>query len=250
MDAERVRLEISDHVADVRMVRGDKHNGLDWRMFVALNDAIDSLGHEPEVRAVVLSGEGPSFCAGLDIASFATGDGDLAGAGLERAEGEAANFAQRVAYGWRELAVPVIAALRGACLGGGLQIALGADVRIAAPDTRLSVMEIVHGLIPDMSITQTLPRLVGDDVARELVFTGRKVEAAEALELGLVTRIADDPVTDARALATQIAERRPEAVRHAKRLLNEAPTLSPREALALETELQRDLLGTPTAPRP
>ena len=123
--------------------------------------------------------------------------------------------------------MPVVAALRGACLGGGLQIALGADIRIAAPDTKLSVMEIVHGLIPDMSITQTLPRLVGDDVARELVFTGRKVEAAEAFELGLVTRIAEVPEAEARALAAEIAARRPEAVRNAKRLLNEAPALSP-----------------------
>ena len=243
MDADRVRIEVADGIADVAMVRGSKHNGLDWRMFVALNEALDELADLDDVRAVVLRGEGPSFCAGLDIASFADGDGDLGGAGLERADGEAANFAQRVAYGWRELAVPVIAALRGACLGGGLQIALGADIRIAAPDVRLSVMEIVHGLIPDMSITQTLPRLVRDDVARELVFTGRRVEAAEALELGLVTRIAADPEAEARALAATIAERRPEAVRHAKRLLNEAPELSAAEALALETELQRELIG-------
>jgi enoyl-CoA hydratase/carnithine racemase len=225
------------------MVRGAKHNGLDWRMFVALNEAIDDLSGRDDVSAVVLRGEGPSFCAGLDIASFAEGNGDLGGAGLERADGEAANFAQRVAYGWRELEVPVIAALRGACLGGGLQIALGADIRIAAPDVHLSVMEIVHGLIPDMSITQTLPRLVRDDVARELVFTGRRVEATEALELGLVTRIAADPEAEARALAATIAERRPEAVRRAKRLLNQAPSLTPAEALALETQLQRELMG-------
>jgi enoyl-CoA hydratase/carnithine racemase len=148
-----------------------------------------------------------------------------------------------VAYGWRELPVPVIAAVHGACLGGGLQIALGADVRIAAPDAQLSVMEIVHGLIPDMSITQTLPRLVRDDVARELVYTGRKVGAEEALELGLVTRIADDPRAAAHELAATIAERSPAAIRSAKRLLNEAPEFSPAEALELETELQRALIG-------
>ena len=249
MDAERVGIEVADGIADVRMTRGAKHNGLDWRMFVALNEALDELGDRDDVRAVVLRGEGPSFCAGLDIASFGEGDGDLAGEGLVRSDGEIANFAQRVAYGWRELPVPVVAALRGACLGGGLQIALGADIRIAAPDTKLSVMEIVHGLIPDMSITQTLPRLVGDDVARELVFTGRKVEAAEAFELGLVTRISELPEDEARALAAEIAARRPEAVRNAKRLLNEAPSLTPAEALALETELQLELLGTPAAPR-
>ena len=243
MDAERVRIEVVDRIADVCMVRGAKHNGLDWRMFVALNEAIDELESRDDFHAVVLRGDGPSFCAGLDVASFAGGDGDLSGAGFERPDGELANFAQRVAFGWRTLERPVIAALRGACLGGGLQIALGADVRIAAPDTKLSVMEIVHGLIPDMSLTQTLPRLVRDDVARELVFTGRRVEAAEALELGLVTRISETPEDDARALAAEIAERPPEAVRRAKRLLNEAHSLSPAEALALETELQRELIG-------
>jgi enoyl-CoA hydratase/carnithine racemase len=243
VDAERVRVAVSDHIADVRMVRADKHNGLDWRMFVALNEAVDEVRGSEGARVVVLSGEGPSFCAGLDIKSFASGNGDLAGDGLERAEGERANFAQRVAYGWRELEVPVIAAVHGACLGGGLQIALGGDIRIAAPDTQMSVMEIVHGLIPDMSITQTLPRLVRDDVARELIYTGRRVGAEEALELGLVTKVADDPHAAAHELAAAICERRPEAVARAKRLLTEAPSLPPREALELETTLQRELLG-------
>ena len=173
-------------------------------MFEALNAAIDGVRADTEARVVVISGEGPSFCAGLDFKSFTSDGGPNL---LERTDGELANLAQKVAYGWRELPVPVIAALHGACFGGGLQIALGADIRIAAPDTRLSAMEIVHGLIPDMSITQTLPRLVGDDVARELVYTGRKVEAAEALELGLITRMADDPKAAARALAAEIAER-------------------------------------------
>jgi enoyl-CoA hydratase/carnithine racemase len=243
MDEDRVRIEVADGIADVRLTRADKHNGLDWQMFVSINEAVDMVGELDDVRAVVLSGDGPSFCAGLDIKSFAAGNGDLAGDGLERPAGQRANLAQRVAYGWRELPVPVIAALHGACLGGGLQIALGADVRIAAPDTQLSVMEIVHGLIPDMSITQTLPRLVRDDVARELVYTGRKVGAEEALELGLVTRIADDPRAAARELAQTIAERSPAAIRSAKRLLNEAPELSPAAALELETELQRALIG-------
>ncbi len=243
MDAERVRIETDAGVAVVRMVRADKHNGLDWRMFVALNEAIDELGAAGDLRAVVLTGEGPSFCAGLDIASFAAGDGELAGAGLERAAGEIANRAQRVAYGWRQLPVPVIAALQGACFGGGLQIALAADLRIAAPNTRLSVMEIEYGLIPDMSISQTLPRLVRDDVARELLYSGRIVEATEALELGLITRIEADAPAAAIALAAQIAQRSPQAIRSAKRLLNEAPGLPADAALALEAELQRELIG-------
>jgi enoyl-CoA hydratase/carnithine racemase len=227
------------------MVRGDKHNGLDWRMFVALNEAIDELRAAVGVRAVVLSGDGQSFCAGLDFQSFAAGNGDLAGEGLARAEGEVANFAQRVAYGWRQLEVPVIAALQGACIGGGLQIALGADIRLAAPDTRLSVMEIRYGLVPDMSLWQTITRLVGDDVARELAYTARMVEASEALELGLVTRIEADPLTAAGTLAAEIAANSPDAIRRIKRLANEAPQLSAAEGLALEAELQQQLIGSP-----
>lgn len=244
MDAERVRIEVAGHVADVRMVRAAKHNGLDWRMFVALNEAVDELRVARGVRAVVLAGEGPSFCAGLDFQSFISGDGDLAGEGLERAEGEIANHAQRVAHGWRELEVPVIAAVHGACLGGGLQIALGADIRIAAPETRLSVMESRYGLVPDMSLWQTLPSLVRDDVARELTYTARMVDAAEAHELGLVTRIEADPLAAAHALAAEIAAKSPDAIRRAKRLANEVPKLTAAEGLALEEELQRELIGS------
>jgi len=242
VDAERIRIDLDEHVADVRLTRADKHNGLDRRMFAALNEAIDALRAEPDLRAVVLSGEGPSFCAGLDVASFAADGEGVDEAGFELGGEEIANSYQRVAYGWRQLVVPVIAALTGACLGGGLQIALGADLRIAAPDTVMSVMEIEYGLVPDMSLTQTLPRLVRDDVARDLVFSGRRVGAAEALELGLVTRIADEPLAAAQAVAAAVAARSPAAIRRAKQLLNEAPTLAPAAGLALEAELQRELL--------
>ncbi len=197
------------------------------------------------VRAVVLSGDGPSFCAGLDFKSFAEGNGDLAGDGFSAVDGSIANFAQRVAYGWRELEVPVIAALRGACIGGGLQIALAADIRVAAADTRMSVKEVHYGLVPDMSLWRTLPRLVGDDVARELTYTARTVEAGEALELGLVTRIEADPLSAAQALAAEVAGRSPDAIRRAKRLANEAPMLPAANGLALEAELQKELLGGP-----
>ena len=245
MDSDRVVIDVADYVADVRMTRGDKHNGLDWRMFVALNEALDELSSASEVRVVVLSGDGPSFCAGLDFKSFAEGNGDLAGDGFASVEGSIANYAQRVAYGWRELDVPVIAALRGACIGGGLQIALGADIRLAAHDTKLSVKEIHYGLIPDMSLWQTLPRLVGDDVARELAYTARTVEADEALTLGLVTRIEADPLAAASALAAEIATRSPDAIRRAKRLATEVPKLSAADGLALEAELQKELIASP-----
>jgi enoyl-CoA hydratase/carnithine racemase len=164
---------------------------------------------------------------------------------FSREDGEVANFAQRSTYDWQRLAVPVIAALHGACLGGGLQLALAADIRIAAPDTRLSVAEIRYGLVPDMGLTQTLPDLVGIDVAKELTLTGRTVEAEEALRLGLITRIADDPRAEALALAREIAANSPDAVRGAKRLLDTAWRGDAETGLRLEAETQERLIGSP-----
>ena len=193
MSEERVTIEISGHVAVARMNRPDKHNALDAGMFTGLAAAAERLRREPGVRAVVLCGEGPSFCSGLDIASFMSGPmstEDL----MSREPGSVANLAQRVAYDWSLVPVPVIAAVQGVCFGGGLQIALGADIRIAAPDVRMAVMEIRWGLVPDMAITQSLPRLVGSDVAKELTFTGRILDGEQAHALGLVTHVARRPV--------------------------------------------------------
>jgi enoyl-CoA hydratase/carnithine racemase len=241
---DRVRIELNDHVAVVTLVRVEKHNALDLPMFEAIAAAAERLSSEPEVRAIVLHGEGPSFCSGLDIASLMSND--LGADGLhEELSGEVPNRFQRVAYDWIRCPVPVIAAIHGSCLGGGLQIALGADIRIAAPDARLSVMEVSWGLIPDMSLTQTLPRLVGIDVAKELTFTGRVIDGSEAQALGVVTRVAPDPFASARELAAEIAGKSPDAVRAAKRLLNAAASASAEEALALEAELQRRLIGSP-----
>jgi enoyl-CoA hydratase/carnithine racemase len=240
----RVRITVADGVADVRLVRGEKHNALDWAMFEEINAAIDELGASSGVRAVVLSGDGPSFCSGLDFPSFMAGEISIEEV-FERRDGDGANFAQRTSHGWKQLEMPVIVALRGACFGGGLQIALGADIRIAAPDTRLSVMEIRYGLIPDMGLTQTLSGLVRMDVAKELAFSGRIVPAPEALELGLLSRIADDPLAAALELGGEIASRSPHAIRAAKRLLNRSWNAPAEEGLALEAELQRGLLGSP-----
>jgi enoyl-CoA hydratase/carnithine racemase len=241
---QRVYVALADGIADVRLARGEKHNALDWAMLVAINDAISELEGATGVRAVVLSGEGPSFCSGLDFPSFIGGEVSIEEV-FERRDGDSANFAQRTSHGWKQLEVPVIAALQGACFGGGLQIALGADMRMAAPGTGLSVMEVRYGLIPDMGLTQTLPGLVRMDVAKELTFSGRIVEAPEALELGLIGRIAEDPRAAALELAGEIASRSPHAIRAAKRLLNRAWNAPATEGLALEAELQRGLLGTP-----
>lgn len=243
---DRVRVTIEEGIAEVRLTRADKHNGLDWEMFVALSEAVDEVtAAADDVRVVVLCADGPSFCAGLDFKSFMAGNGDLAGDGFSRRQGEDANHAQRVTYGWRALPVPVVAALHGACLGGGVQLALAADVRIADRTTRMSVMEIRYGLVPDMGLSQTIVPLVRPDIARELAYTGRVVEAEEALEIGLVTRLADDADAAARELAGEIAERSPEAIRAIKRLATEAWGKPPADALPLEAEIQRTLLGSP-----
>lgn len=243
MDEERVRVEVEDHVATVTLARPDKHNALDLRMFDAILEASEHVRSAPGVRAVVLHGEGPSFCSGLDVSSQLSEEAGLSG--LEALAGEVPNRFQRVAYDWVTLPVPVIAAVQGNCLGGGLQIALGADIRIATPDARLSVMEVKWGLIPDMSISHTLPRLVSSDVAKELTFTGRVFSGDEALALGVVTRLADDPLAAALELAGQIAGRSPDAIRGAKRLFGQAWSRPAAETLALEAEIQRSLIGSP-----
>jgi len=241
---DRVAIEIADHVATVTLTRPEKHNALDVAMFEAIAAAAERLADEPGVRAVVLHGEGPSFSSGLDVAGVMASQpgSDELMAPLREA---VPNWFQRPVYRWIELPVPVIAAIHGHCLGGGLQIALAADIRFARPDARLSVLEVKWGLIPDMAITRTLPRLVGIDVAKELAFTGRIVSGSQAGALGLVTQVADDPLTAARELAAEIAGRSPDAVRAMKRLFNEAWTGLPEDTLRLEANLQLGLLGTP-----
>jgi len=246
---ERVRITVADHIAVVTLSRGDKHNALDPAMFEAIIDAAERLRVEPGVRAVVLHGDGPSFCSGLDLASLmasAAADGAVGVQGiLARLAAGRPNVFQRVSCDWALVPAPVIAAIHGTCYGGGLQIALGADIRIAAPDARLSVMEVKWGLIPDMGITRSLPRLTGIDVAKELTFTGRVVSGEEARGLGLVTRVADDPLATAVELAAEIAARSPDAVQAAKGLYDASWISSADESLALEASLQGQLIGSP-----
>jgi enoyl-CoA hydratase/carnithine racemase len=244
MEADRVTIEVADHVAVVTLTRAEKHNALDAAMFDAIIAATERLAHEPGVRAVVLHGQGPSFSSGLDLMSMMSDPSGLPGL-IDRLRAGVPTWFQRAAYEWTRVPAPVIAAIHGNCLGGGLQIALGADLRIAAPDARLSVMEVKWGLVPDMAITRTLPRLVGIDVAKELTFTGRVLSGEEALGLGLVTRVSEDPLAGAKALAAEIAGRSPDAVRAAKRLFDEAWNEPAEAGLALEVELQGGLIGSP-----
>jgi enoyl-CoA hydratase/carnithine racemase len=247
--ADLVTISVEQGVADVRLNRVDKYNALSPDMFQTIIAAGESLAERRDVRAVVLSGNGRGFCAGLDMGSFQgmaereSGGGGTGGL-LER-DDRPENHAQRPAYVWKRLPVPVIAAIHGVAFGGGCQIALGADIRFAAPDAKLSVMEIKWGLIPDMSATQTLRDLVPLDVAKELTFTGRILSGTEAKELGLVTHVADDPLAAAMALAREIAGKSPDAIRAGKRLLEESWRAEERVGLELESSLQTELIGSP-----
>lgn len=244
--SDRVVVDINNGVADVRLNRPDKMNALDGAMFAALEEAGEQLKADASVRAVVLHGEGRAFCAGLDLESFGKmSDGPSDGIPVEFDENRITHRGQQVAYAWTEMPAPVICAVQGVALGGGFQIAMGADIRFIAPTARMSVLEIRWGLIPDMTGTQTLVRHVGLDVAKELTLTGRMVEGAEAVQLGLATRLSDDPYADATALAHEIAGKSPHAVRAAKRLLNSAHLAGLPAGFAAEREEINALIGSP-----
>src|ERR1700730_8864311 len=247
----RIEVTISHGVADVRLVRADKMNALDAAMFDALVATSDRLAHERGLRAVVLSGEGRAFCAGLDMGRFAAmkdsgGNGVAGGEKRDlsvRTHGQA-NFPQQAVWGWRHLPVPVIAAIQGVAFGGGFQLALGADMRFLSPDARMSIMEIKWGLVPDLAGTPILAGLVRDDILRELTYTGRIFSAQEALNCGLATRICDDPRAAAFEIAREIAGKSPEAIRAAKRMLNNL-SVDPGPALLAESAEQMKLMGSP-----
>jgi enoyl-CoA hydratase/carnithine racemase len=249
--SDRVTITIDGGVADVRLNRPDKLNAVDVGMFKALGEAGETLKHDPSVRAVVLSGEGRGFCSGLDFSSFQAmagdngqgGDGGLGDVGSR--SGRITNAGQQAAYVWTELPQPVIAAVHGPAMGAGIQIALACDIRIVAPDAKLSVLEIRWGLVPDMTGTQMLPRLVGLDVAKELALTGRIVSGAEAVQLGLATRLADDPRTAAMELAREIASKNPYATRGIKALINMAGQTPLADAFKAEERTMVSLIGSP-----
>ena len=245
---DRVRMSVSGGIADVRLVRADKMNALDPPMFDALSAVLAQLAGRDGLRAVVLSGEGRAFCAGLDMDSFRRMSGDgRAGVDArrlaERTHGIANRF-QHIVWGWRELPVPVIAAVHGVAFGGGFQLALGADLRYAHKDARFSVMEAKWGLIPDMAGTQLMRHLAREDVVRELTYTARIFAAEEALSFGFVTRIAEEPRGEAMAIARDIAGKSPDAIRAAKRLLNQASTSDPEAGLIAEANEQEALVGS------
>jgi len=238
-------------VADVRLARADKMNALDAQMFEALVETSTRLRTQRGLRAVVLSGEGRAFCAGLDMGRFAAmkehGGNGIAGGEARDLSARTfgiTNHPQQAVWGWRQLPVPVIAAVHGVAFGGGFQLALGADMRFVAPDARMSIMEIKWGLVPDMAGTPILASLVRDDILRDLTYTGRIFSAQEAFGFGLATRVCDDPYREALEAAREIAGKSPDAIRAAKRLLNRL-SVDPAPALLAESVEQMKLMGAP-----
>jgi enoyl-CoA hydratase/carnithine racemase len=255
---ERVTISVVDGIADVKMNRADKRNALDNAMFTSLSAAGEYLKKLDGLRVVVLSGDGASFCAGLDFSSFAqmAEAGAKANAADNKAgeksdmnagsmvDGRITHMAQQVCWVWQEVPVPVIAAVHGHALGGGIQIALGADIRIVHPDTQLSVREVHWGLIPDMTGTLMLSRLVRPDIVKNLVFTARVFSGQEAHEMGIATQLSQDVHADAMTMAREIAGRSPEAVRGAKKLINLLANSGAAEQFAAERATIGQLIGS------
>lgn len=249
MPSSTVSCQVSDGVARVRLERPDKLNALTLDTLDELVATAHRLRRDRSLRAVVLSGAGRSFCAGLDFGSVAE-DGQLAV--LRRfapRPWRGTNTFQEACWAWRRLPVPVVAVVHGHCLGGGLQIAMGADFRITAPDAQWSVLEGKWGLVPDMSGVRTLAQQLGLDVAKRLTMTGETVSGAEAFRLGLATQSADDPAAAADELVGQLLTRSPDAVAAAKRLFDTRWSASPRRTFARERWEQAVLLAAPNTGR-
>ncbi len=241
-----VTVTVTDAIADVRLNRPEKHNALNLEMFHALDDLIVQLDKEPGVRAIVVSGEGPSFCAGIDVGSLSAEPTQMKTMHelLTQVDNQGANIYQRICLGWQRLSVPVIAAIQGHCYGGGMQIALGCDLRLAASDAKLSIMEIRWGLIPDMGASVSARALLRYDTLLDLTLSGRVVETEEAVALGLVTRQVEGAYDSAMDLARTFADQSPDAVRGAKQLFLQTRLAADREALALEAKIQGSLMGS------
>ncbi|WP_108810413.1 crotonase/enoyl-CoA hydratase family protein [Sphingorhabdus sp. Alg231-15] len=237
--SERVTISVENHIADVRFNRPEKMNALDPEQIDAIIDATDKLAEMKDVRAIVLSGNGKGFCAGLDMASFT--QSSTTGSLTDRNYGNANKY-QHVVLQWRRLPAPVIVAIHGACVGGGLQFASAADVRIATPDSKLSIMEMRWGLIPDMGSYSTWRSFVRDDILRELTYTNRIFSGEEGKELGFVSHLADDPHAKAMELAAEIAGKNPDAIKAAKRLMNQLPDMNEDEILMMES-VEQDKVG-------
>ena len=244
--SEIVTTDIHQHVATVTLNRPDKYNALNRDMFDAISAAGSALAASKDVRAVVLTGAGGNFCAGIDISGFGQAEDpahSFAKEAFVTIGGSPANRFQHPAWVWHAMPVPVIAAIDGVCFGGGAQIAAGADIRIATPASRLSIMEIKWGLVPDMGFTAVMRHVMRLDHLKELAFSGRIIDAAEARDYGLVSTVVEDALGAAQTLAAEIAARSPDAIRGTKHLLNHALNVDAPAGLALEAKTQLAVMG-------
>lgn len=239
--SDRVRIEISDSIAHVILARPEKHNGMDMPMLQAVITAAKKMAANKQIRAVVLSGEGPSFCAGLDFKTV-MGQPTKAALAYSQLWWPMRNDFQSWSIAWRSVGVPVIAAIHGNCFGAGIQLALGADIRVSTADAKISIMEAKWGLVPDMGGVALMREVLRIDVAKELTLTGRIISGQQAAELGLVTHVHDDPVAKALELAQEIRSRSPDAVAAAKFLLQEGWHGNEDETLTSERRWQRRIM--------
>ena len=241
----RVTINIQNHIADVRLNRPEKMNALDEDMFKAIVEAGETVGNNPTVRCVVLSGEGKCFCAGMDTANFNPNNkGGIFDEPIPSRTHGIANIFQKVAWIWRELPVPVIAAVHGVAIGGGLNIMSGADIKFVTANTKLSIMELKWGLIPDMAGSQLWRHTVREDIIRELMYTHRIFSGEDAVKYGFATHVSETPYDDAMKLATEIVSKNPTAVVKAKKMINEAPYLSAADGLMMESVEQSKIIRT------
>ena len=241
--SERIKITVENHIADVRLNRPEKMNALDIEMFEAIVSTTKKLADDKSVRCVVLSGEGRGFCAGMDLANF-TSDSEVMTQPLKPRTHGLANFWQSAVWLWHELPIPVISAVHGVAYGGGLQIMAGTDIKFITPDTRLSIMEMKWGLIPDMGATQLWRHTVRQDIIKELTYTHRVFSGEEAVKYGFATHLSENPLEDAMKLANEIASKSPSAIVKSKKLLNEAPYLSAADGLILESVEQQQIMRT------
>ncbi|RBP49368.1 crotonase/enoyl-CoA hydratase family protein [Arenicella xantha] len=257
---DRIELTVDNHIAHVRLARPEKMNALDVKMFEAITMVGEQLKSDRSVRVVVLSGDGGNFCAGLDKSNFTSilekagsskssepesSDSDNLVTNLAKRTHGIANAPQYAAWMWRELPMPVIAAVQGVALGGGLQIALGADFRYGSADSRYSILELKWGIVPDMSSTQIMRHLVRDDVIRELTYTAKIFTAEQAKEWGFITDIVADPLAHAMQTAADIVAKNPHAIRSAKRIIDQSYYLDQAQGLLMESEEQDQIMGQP-----
>ncbi|MDW7729423.1 MAG: enoyl-CoA hydratase/isomerase family protein [Bacillota bacterium] len=243
-DNKPVILSVKDTIATVILNRPEKANAFDGEMWIALEETVDKIKLDPKIKVVILTGSGKSFCGGLDINKALT-EGICLGDRTLRPGFECLQYVSSAFTKFEQLPVPVIAAVNGGCIGLGFELALSCDIRLASDNAIFSIPEVTFGLVPDCGGTQRLPRLIGPAMAKELIFTGRRIDAAEALRIKLVNHLypAGELLDEAENLAAEIAANPIEAVQASKRCLNVSMNSTLETGLQFETASAETVLG-------